>query len=283
MNTIKTFILMLAMTLLLIVIGNILGGRQGMIIALVFATGMNFFSYWFSDKIVLSMSGAKKIEESDMPELYSIVRNLTQSASLPMPKLYLIDTLMPNAFATGRNPSHAAVAVTKGIMGLLDARELSGVIAHELSHVRNRDILISTIAATLAGAIFILARMARFAAFFGGGRDRGNRGGALSMVIVALIAPLAAMVVQMAVSRSREYQADLSGAKISGDPLALAHALQKLTSGVEHNRQDVNPTTAHLFIVNPLSGKSLSGLFSTHPPIEDRIGRLESMSHGPLR
>ena len=219
MNNLKTFLLMLVMTLILIGIGNILGGTQGMVIAFVLAAVMNFASYWFSDRIVLSMYRAKKIEEQDMPELYSTVRNLTQQASLPMPGLYLIDTPMPNAFATGRNPSHAAVAVTRGIVDLLDSRELSGVIAHELSHVKNRDILISTIAATFAGAVFILARMAQFAAIFGGGRGgRDSRGGVFSLLIVAIVAPLAAMIVRMAISRSREYQADASGAHISGDP-----------------------------------------------------------------
>jgi len=282
MNTFKTFFLMLALTLILIGIGNLLGGTQGMIIAFVLAAVMNFVSYWFSDKIVLSMYRAKKISESDMPELYSTVRTLTHAASIPMPGLYFIDTPMPNAFATGRSPKHAAVAVTKGIVDLLDARELSGVIAHELSHVRNRDVLISTVAATFAGAIFILARMAQFAAVFGGGRGRNNRVGIIGLLVVAIIAPIAAMVVQMAISRSREYEADVSGARISGDPLSLASALKKLQAGVQRSRAEVNPTTAHLFIVNPLSGRSLSALFSTHPPMEERIRRLEVMAYGPV-
>ncbi|HON37681.1 MAG: zinc metalloprotease HtpX [Desulfomonilia bacterium] len=283
MNNLKTFLLMLVMTLILIGIGNILGGTQGMVIAFVLAAVMNFASYWFSDRIVLSMYRAKKIEEQDMPELYSTVRNLTQQASLPMPGLYLIDTPMPNAFATGRNPSHAAVAVTRGIVDLLDSRELSGVIAHELSHVKNRDILISTIAATFAGAVFILARMAQFAAIFGGGRGgRDSRGGVFSLLIVAIVAPLAAMIVRMAISRSREYQADASGAHISGDPLSLAGALRKLESGIQRSRAEVNPSTAHLFIVNPLKGGSILALFSTHPPMEERIRRLEHMARGPV-
>ncbi|HPD20389.1 MAG: zinc metalloprotease HtpX [Pseudomonadota bacterium] len=283
MNNLKTFLLMLVMTLILIGIGNILGGTQGMVIAFVLAAVMNFASYWFSDRIVLSMYRAKKIEEQDMPELYSTVRNLTQQASLPMPGLYLIDTPMPNAFATGRNPSHAAVAVTRGIVDLLDSRELSGVIAHELSHVKNRDILISTIAATFAGAVFILARMAQFAAIFGGGRGgRDSRGGVFSLLIVAIVAPLAAMIVRMAISRSREYQADASGAQISGDPLSLAGALRKLESGIQRSRAEVNPSTAHLFIVNPLKGGSILALFSTHPPMEERIRRLEHMARGPI-
>jgi len=283
MNNFKTFLLMLVMTLILIAIGNILGGAQGMVIAFVLAAVMNFASYWFSDRIVLSMYRAKKIEEQDMPELYSIVRNLTPQASLPMPGLYFIDTPMPNAFATGRNPSHAAVAVTRGIVDLLDSRELSGVIAHELSHVKNRDILISTIAATFAGAVFILARMAQFAAILGGGRSgRDSRGGVFSLLAIAIIAPVAAMIVRMAISRSREYQADASGARISGDPLSLASALRKLESGIQHNRAEVNPSTAHLFIVNPLKGGSILALFSTHPPMGDRISRLENMARGPI-
>ncbi|MCK9263481.1 MAG: zinc metalloprotease HtpX [Desulfomonilia bacterium] len=283
MNNFKTFLLMLVMTLILIAIGNILGGAQGMVIAFVLAAVMNFASYWFSDRIVLSMYRAKKIEEQDMPELYSIVRNLTRQASLPMPGLYFIDTPMPNAFATGRNPSHAAVAVTRGIVDLLDSRELSGVIAHELSHVKNRDILISTIAATFAGAVFILARMAQFAAILGGGRSgRDSRGGVFSLLAIAIIAPVAAMIVRMAISRSREYQADASGARISGDPLSLASALRKLESGIQHNRAEVNPSTAHLFIVNPLKGGSILALFSTHPPMGDRISRLENMARGPI-
>lgn len=283
MNNFKTFLLMLVMTLILIAIGNILGGTQGMVIAFVLAAVMNFASYWFSDRIVLSMYRAKNIEEQDMPELYSIVRNLTRQASLPMPGLYFIDTPMPNAFATGRNPSHAAVAVTRGIVDLLDSRELSGVIAHELSHVKNRDILISTIAATFAGAVFILARMAQFAAILGGGRSgRDSRGGVFSLLAIAIIAPVAAMIVRMAISRSREYQADASGARISGDPLSLASALRKLESGIQHNRAEVNPSTAHLFIVNPLKGGSILALFSTHPPMGDRISRLENMARGPI-
>jgi heat shock protein HtpX len=283
MNTLKTFLLMLGLTFLLMAIGNILGGRQGMIIALIFAGIMNFASYWFSDKIVLSMYRAKEIREADMPELYSIVRNLTQSDHLPMPRLYMVDTPMPNAFATGRNPQHAAVAVTTGIMGLLNGRELGGVIAHELSHVKDRDVLISSIAATMAGAIFILARMAQFGAMFGGmGRDRENRGGVIGLLAVAIIAPLAAMIIQLAISRSREYQADFEGARLTGDPMALADALQKLASGVRQNPVNVNPVTAPLFIVNPLKGQFLSTLFSTHPPMGERIRRLEEMAHGGI-
>lgn len=278
MNALKSFILMLVMTLLVIWVGQMIGGRDGMIMAFVFAGVMNFVSYWFSDKIVLMMYGAKEIKETEMPGLYDVVRRLTQSAKIPMPRVYIINTNMPNAFATGRDPKHAAVAVTRGILDILNDEELAGVIAHELSHVKNRDILISTIAATMAGAIFMLARMAQFAAIFGGGgRDRGN-GNVLGALAVAIVAPIAAMIIQMAVSRSREYFADETGAKISGKPLALANALRKLQAGVRHNPANVNPTTAHMFIVNPFSGKSLLTVFSTHPPMDDRIKRLEAMA-----
>ncbi|MCX5781206.1 MAG: zinc metalloprotease HtpX [Elusimicrobia bacterium] len=280
MNGLKTFILMLLMTILLVSIGNLISGKQGMITAFIFAFFMNFISYWFSDKIVLAMYGAKEIKENALPQVRSIVQQLTSSQGLPMPKIYLINSPMPNAFATGRNPKHSAVAVTSGILDLLDEKELSGVIAHELSHVKNRDILIGTVAATLAGAIFMLARMAQFAAMFGGGGGRGreNNGGPLGMLIVAIVAPFAAMIIQMAISRQREYQADASGAKMLGDPLALASALRKLAVGVKRNPVQVNPTTAHMFIVSPFSGKSLFTLFSTHPPLEERIKRLESMA-----
>ena len=283
MNTLKTFLLMLGLTFLLMAIGNLLGGRQGMIIALVFAAIMNFATYWFSDKIVLSMYRAKEIGETDNPKLYSIVKNLSQAHGLPMPRLYIVDTPMPNAFATGRNPSHAAVAVTTGIMGLLDNRELGGVLGHELSHVKDRDVLISTLAATIAGAIFILARMAQFGAMFGGmGRDHENRGGVLGLLAVAILAPIAAMIIQLAISRSREYQADYEGARLTGDPLALADSLRKLDAGVRENPVNVNPVTAPLFIVNPLRGQFLSSLFSTHPPMGERIRRLEEMAHGSI-
>ncbi len=283
MNTMKTFILLVSLTLLLIFIGNLIGGRQGMIVALIFAGVMNFVSYWFSDRIVLAMYRAREIREDQRPELHSMVRALTAAQGLPMPKIYLMDLPMPNAFATGRNPHHAAVAVTQGILDIMDERELKGVIAHELSHVQNRDVLISSIAATVAGAIFLLARMARFAAIFGvGGRRGGNRAGILGTLLVAFLAPIAAMIVQMAISRSREYQADESGADMSGDPLALADALRKLESATCQAPASVNPVTAHLFIVNPLKGRSLSTLFSTHPPLDERIRRLEHMAHGPV-
>jgi len=279
MNTLKSFVLMLVMTLLLILVGQLIGGRNGMMMALIMAAVMNFVSYWFSDKIVLFMYRAKEIKETDNPELYMIVRNLTHVANLPMPRLYFINSPMPNAFATGRNPQHAAVAVTSGIMDLLDRDELTGVIAHELSHVHNRDILISSVAATLAGAIFMLARMAQFAAIFGGGsRDSNNRNNGIGLLVVAIVAPIAAMLIQMAISRSREFQADKSGAELCKKPLALASALEKLYSGIKHNPVEVNPTTAHMFIMSPFAGKSLFTLFSTHPPMEERVKRLQKMA-----
>jgi heat shock protein HtpX len=240
---------------------------------------MNLVSYWFSDKIVLFMYRAKEIKETDNPKLYSIVRNLTHLGNIPMPKLYMINSPMPNAFATGRNPEHSAVAVTSGIMSLLNQDELTGVIAHELSHVHNRDILISSIAATLAGAIFMLARMAQYAAIFGGGsRDSNNRNNGIGLIVVAIVAPIAAMLIQMAISRSREFEADRSGAELCKKPLALASALEKLSSGIARNPVDINPTTAHMFIMSPFSGKSLFRFFSTHPPMEERVKRLHKMA-----
>lgn len=276
MNAFKSFILMLALTMLLVLVGQLIGGKMGMVYMLIMAGITNFISYWFSDKIVLMMYGARKVEDNELPELHRAVQSLTMTAGLPMPKLYVMETDMPNAFATGRNPEHAAVAVTTGILRILNEEELSGVIAHELSHIKHRDILVSTIAATIAGAIFM---MARFAMFFGGGRDREeNNGGAVAMLVIAIIAPIAAMLIQMAISRSREYMADASGAQISGKPLALASALRKLVRGVERNPVDASPTTAHMFIVSPLSGGSLLKMFSTHPPIEERVKRLEEMA-----
>jgi heat shock protein HtpX len=250
-------------------------------IALVMAAGMNFFSYWFSDKMVLSMYGAREISEADNPRYYGIVRRLALRAGLPMPKVYLIDTETPNAFATGRNPEHAAVAATTGILRILSEDELAGVMAHELAHVKNRDILISTIAATFAGAITYLAHMAQFAAMFGGGRssdDNEGGGGIIGMILMAILAPIAAMLVQMAISRSREFEADAGGASISGHPLSLANALQKLETGNQQIPMDANAATAHMFIVNPLTGGGMMSLFSTHPPMAERIARLQEMS-----
>lgn len=285
MKTVRTFLLMLTLTLLFILIGELIGGRGGMIFALVLAGLMNFFAYWFSDKIVLMMYHARPISESDAPEIYRMVRNLTTVSHLPMPKLYIIPMDMPNAFATGRNPNHAAVALTEGIIRLLNRNELEGVIAHELSHVKNRDTLIAVMAATIAGAIFMIARMAQFAAMFGGGmggRDERNRSGgigALALLVVAIIAPIAALMIQMAISRTREYQADESASMMTRNPLALASALRRLQQGVERFPTEVNPTTSHLFIVNPLRGESLLTLFSTHPPISKRIKKLEEMAY----
>ncbi|BAI81446.1 peptidase, M48 family [Deferribacter desulfuricans SSM1] len=281
LNTIKTALLLGLLTVLFIFIGGLLGGRTGMMIAFIFALGMNFFSYWFSDKIVLSLYRAKQVTESEAPRLYAIVRRLTQKAGLPMPKIYIIQSPTPNAFATGRNPSHAAVAVTTGILELLDEDELEGVIGHELAHIYGRDILISTIAASIAGAVMMLADWARWAFIFGGFRsdDDDNPVGAFAALIAMIIAPIAALLIQMAVSRSREYLADERGAKLTGKPLALANALRKIAYGVQAAPMDANPATAHMFIMNPLSGRNILNLFSTHPPVEERIKRLEQMAY----
>ncbi len=282
-NTVKTAFLLTVLTVLLMLIGGMVGGQHGMIVAFLFAGVMNFASYWWSDRIVLWMYGAQEATEAEAPELYAIVRRLAQQAGLPMPRVYVIPTDTPNAFATGRDPAHAAVAATQGILRLLTPDELEGVIGHELGHVRNRDILISTLAATLAGAIMMLARMAQWAAIFGVGRsqeDEEGGGGLIEMLALAIIAPLAAMLIQMAISRSREYQADATGAKISHKPWALADALEKLERAATVTPMQANPATAHMFIVNPLSGASLLRLFSTHPPTEERVARLRSMRVG---
>ena len=280
MNTLKTTFLMALLTVLLVTLGGALGGQGGMMIAFIMAAGMNFFSYWFSDRMVLSMYGAQEISESDDPRFYGIVRRLAIRAGLPMPKVYLIDSETPNAFATGRNPQHAAVAATTGILRILSEDELAGVMAHELAHVKNRDILIQTVAATFAGAITYLAHMAQFAAMFGGGRhdDEEGGGGIFGMILMAILAPIAAMLVQMAISRSREFGADAGGASICGSPLSLANALQKLEMGNERIPMDATPATAHMFIVNPLTGGGLMSLFSTHPPMAERIARLQELS-----
>jgi heat shock protein HtpX len=263
---------------MLVVIGGAIGGQQGMVIAFVLALGMNFFSYWFSDKMVLAMYGARPIEEAQAPTLYAMVRRLATRAQIPMPRVYMIQSDTPNAFATGRNPEHAAIAVTEGILRILDEDELEGVLAHELSHVKNRDVLISTIAATLAGAITYLAHMAQWAAIFGGRRDDEEEGSnPIAMIAMAIIAPIAAMLVQMAVSRSREFQADATGARLAGRTWGLSKALEKLQMAQQVVPMDANPATAHLFIVNPLSGRALMTLFSTHPPLEERIARLRAM------
>ncbi len=281
LNQIKSFAFLTILTLLFVWIGGMIGGQSGMIIAFVLAFLMNFFSYWFSDKIVLAAYRAKPVSEHEAPELYSIVRELSAKAGIPMPKVYIISSPQPNAFATGRNPEHAAVAVTTGILQLLDRDELKGVLAHELGHIIHRDILIQSIAATIAGAIMVLASMARWAAIFGGfSRDDDDSGGILGLLLVSILAPLAATLVQLAISRSREYLADKKGAELSGNPLYLANALKKLDAySKELPMSQANPQTAHMFIVNPLSGKSIAKLFSTHPPIEDRIKRLEEMAY----
>jgi heat shock protein HtpX len=279
----KTTILLGALTGLLMVIGGLAGGRGGVQIALILAVAMNFFSYWFSDKMVLAAYRAKPIDSTAAPELFSIVQELAQQAHIPMPRLYLIESDTPNAFATGRNPNHAAVAVTRGILRICSRDELKGVLAHELSHVLNRDILTSSIAATLAGAIMMIGTMARWGAIFGGLGGRGDdddRGGIVGLIIAGILAPIAATLIQLAISRTREYQADASGARLSHNPLYLANALRKLESANERMPLDAGPATAHLFIVNPLSAQGLSRLFSTHPPIEERIRRLEHMAAG---
>jgi heat shock protein HtpX len=277
-NIFKTGLLLAVLTAMLVVIGGAIGGQQGMVIAFVLALGMNFFSYWFSDKMVLAMYGAQPIVESQAPALYAMVRRLATRAQIPMPRVYLIQNDTPNAFATGRNPEHAAIAVTEGILRILDQDELEGVLAHELSHVKNRDVLISTIAATLAGAITYLAHMAQWAAIFGGRRDDDEEGSnPIAMIAMAIVAPIAAMLVQMAVSRAREFQADATGAQLAGRTWGLSKALEKLQMAQQVAPMDANPATAHLFIVNPLSGRALMNLFSTHPPLEERIARLRAM------
>lgn len=281
MNNLKTFLLMTGLMGLCLWIGHSLGGQQGMIMAFGMATVMNFASYWWSDKIVLVMHRAKPLTEAEAPEIHSIVRTLCMSANIPMPKVYRVPSPIPNAFATGRNPHHAAVAVTDGILEILTREELQGVLGHELAHVQNRDILISTIAATFAGAIMMIARMAQWAAFFGGSRNSNDREGSnpLALLVAIVIAPLAATLIQLAISRSREFQADAHGAKISGDPMALARALQKLQAAGKRMPMSLGTqTTAHLYIVNPLRGADLfMKLFSTHPPMEERVRRLEAM------
>lgn len=276
MNIFKTFTLMFGLLLLMMLIGRFIGGAHGMAAFFLVGIAINFVSYWFSDKIVLKIYGAKHVTEQELPQVYRIVKELTQKAQMPMPKIYLMDSPLPNAFATGRNPEHAAVAVTTGILKILDEKELTGVLGHELSHVLNRDILISTVAAAIAGVISMLSRSALW---FGGGRnDREEGGNPLALLFVAILAPLAAMIIQMAISRSREYAADDSGARLTGLPLSLASALKKLESGARAHPDNSHPATAHLFIVSPLSGKSFISLFSTHPPIPDRVKRLESIA-----
>ena len=271
---------MALMTTLLVLAGGAIGGRNGMAFALVMAAIMNFVSYWFSDKIVLAMYSAKEVGESTAPELFGIVRQLSIQAGMPMPRVYLIDSPTPNAFATGRNPEHAAVAATTGIMRILSREELMGVMAHELSHVKHRDILIQSVAATIAGAITYLANMAQWAAIFGGGRDRDEEGGGtFGMLFMAILAPIAAMLIQMAISRAREFEADRGGAELAHNPLHLAGALKKLHMANQQMPMNANPSSAHMFIVSPLTGGGLMSLFSTHPPIEERVRRLEALAY----
>jgi heat shock protein HtpX len=281
MSVLKTTFFMALLTGLLIAAGSLIGGQSGATIALVIALVMNLGTYWFSDKIVLAMYRAKQVTEAEAPDLHSMVRTLATKAGIPMPKVYMIDTPTPNAFATGRNPEHAAVAVTTGILKILNRDELTGVMAHELSHVLHRDILISTIAATIAGAISYMAQMAQWAMIFGGG-NRDERGGnPIGALVVMIVAPIAAMLIQLAISRSREYHADEGGAGLVGNPLALANALRKIHQGVQQIPMETNPATAHMFIVSPLTGGGIGKLFSTHPPVEERIARLEAMVYRP--
>ena len=281
-NMFKTFIFLAALTALFLFVGGALGGRSGMTVALVIAALMNFFAYWYSDKLALKMSGAREVSEAETPQLHSIVAGLAQKAGIPKPKVYLIAQQTPNAFATGRNPDHAAVAVTEGILRLLNREELEGVLAHEFAHIRNRDILISSIAAVIAGAISYIATMAQWAMLFGGfgssDDDDSGAGGLVGGLIMMIIAPIAASLIQMAISRSREYQADATGAKICNHPLSLANALKKLDEWNHRVPMEVNPATAQMYIVNPLTAASVAKLFSTHPPIQERIRRLRSMA-----
>lgn len=277
-NWVKTFMLMAAITALFIVIGGMIGGRSGMMFALLIALGMNFFSYWFSDKMVLRMYNAQEVDAGTAPQFYGMVQELSQRAGLPMPRVYLINEDAPNAFATGRNPEHAAVAATTGILRVLSDRELRGVMAHELAHVKHRDILTSTIAATMAGAISALANMAMF---FGGRDENGNRTNPIAGIAVAILAPLAASLIQMAISRAREFEADRGGAEISGDPQALASALDKIhryAQGIPFQAAEAHPATAQMMIMNPLSGGGIANLFSTHPATEERVARLMHMA-----
>ncbi len=282
-NQIKTVLLLGGLTGLFLLIGVLVGGRTGLIFGLIFAGGMNFVSYWWSDKIVLWMYKAKEADKKKYPQLYSIIKEIAGKASVPMPRVYIVDTQQSNAFATGRSPKHAAIAVTAGIMQILDEKELRAVLAHELGHVKNRDILISTVAATIAGVISYVAMMARWSAIFGGlgGRDNENQGGnVLELLVLAIIAPVMAMIIQLAISRSREYQADETGARLSGDPASLASALQKIEKNVHNHpfaRMGKTEATAHLFIANPLKASAFLELFSTHPSTEARCKRLREM------
>jgi len=276
MNTMKTVLLMSVLTVLFVLLGNLLGGQGGMLLAFFLAVAMNFGTYWFSDKIVLRMYGVQELDPGRFRDIYRMTEELTQRAGLPMPKLYMINGDQPNAFATGRNPQNAAVALTEGIVRLLSRDELRGVIAHKLAHIKHRDILVASIAATFAGAISMIANMAQWAMIFGGGRSSDEEGGShpIAGIVAMIVAPLAAMMIQMAISRSREYLADEGGAQMAGNPLSLASALKKLHTRSAEIPMEASPSTAHLFIVNPLFGGGLMKLFSTHPPMEERVARL---------
>ncbi|AGL00756.1 zinc metalloprotease HtpX [Desulfoscipio gibsoniae] len=278
MNTLKVWLLMGALSIILVLMGNAIFGQSGAMLFFLIAMAMNFFSYFYSDKIAIKMTRSYPVSQGEAPELYDIVQRLSRRAGIPMPKLYVTPSDQPNAFATGRNPSHAAVAVTEGLMRLLNRSEVEGVLAHELAHIKNRDVLLGTIAAALAGAITMMANAFQWALIFGMGRGEDEEGGGmLGGLVMAIIAPIAAMIVQMAISRSREYMADATGARIAGSPDGLANALLKLESAAHRIPMQANPATSHLFIVNPLSGASVARLFSTHPPIQDRVARLKGM------
>ncbi len=277
MNGFKTTVLMVFLSLMLVAIGGMLGGKSGMTFALVMAFGMNFISYWFSDKIVLRMYGAQEVSEQEAPELHGMIRRLSTAAGLPMPKVYIIHESQPNAFATGRDPEHGAVAVTAGIMNILSREELEGVLAHELAHIKHRDILVGTVAATIAAAISYVAQMAQWAMLIGGRSDEEEGSNPVVAIIMMIVGPIAALLIQMAISRSREFGADEGGARIAGNPRYLASALKKLHEASSRIPMQANPSTAHMFIVSPLTGGGLMKLFSTHPPLEERVARLENM------
>jgi heat shock protein HtpX len=278
-NQFKTALLLGLMTAIIVGIGHVLGGKQGMIIAFLLAVGMNFFSYWYSDKIVLRMYRAREVSPGQYPELHQIVSHIAKNAGIPAPRIYVIPGDSPNAFATGRNPSNAVVAVTEGLLRIMNRDELEGVLAHEVAHIKNKDILIGSLAATMAGAIMIIASMARWAAIFGGGSDDDEGGlGFIGLIVMSIVAPIAALLVQMAISRSREYLADNSGARFVGNSRGLAGALEKLGSYTKRVPMEASPNTAHMFIINPLTGRGLANLFSTHPPLEERIKRLRRSS-----
>jgi heat shock protein HtpX len=275
MSNIKVWLLMGVLSIILVLIGGAVGGRSGAMLFFLISLGMNFFSYYYSDRVAISMTRSQPVSEQEAPELYNIVRRMTQRAGLPMPRLYVTPSAQPNAFATGRNPANSAVAVTEGLLHLLNRTELEGVLAHELAHVKNRDVLVGTVAATFAGAITMMANIIQWGAIFGMGRDDDDGGaGFLGAILLAIIAPIAAMIIQMSISRSREFAADESGARFAGNTGGLANALLKLESGARRVPMQVNPAASHLFIVNPLSGQSVARLFSTHPPIAERVKRL---------